>query len=1354
METSQLHASPLSVQQARLWDFYQHNPVYHAVGAIELSGPLSLDLLSQAIGRVVERHEILRTSFYTPPGMDVPMQIVGKPNYGYQVTSLEHLSPSERQSFIDDLLLQLRAQPASIGQMPCLRCHVLTLDAARHMLIVSLPAFCADRKTLQLLGVELQQAYDSLQVPEKEETEEEEPLQYIDVSAWQNELLQEEDAAEHSMLWQHLDLSALDTFSIPGATASEETAFLPQVRQIPCSTALLPALEALANEQQVPVEHIILSAWYLFLALYTNHEEIIVGVGNDGRTYEELASIPGLYTRFVPLPAMVEIGETWTHLMHQISRTYDNALEEQNYFSWSQHDQEVCRQLPVQYTYVREHNVAGEEQGGSVTFSLRFCYQCSEPFHLKLEAIHDGDGLSLNLHFAANCFPSHEVTALTLAFSTLLEDALARPEAPMKSLRLLQSWQEQQLRARFQGPTIQFPALSLVQLFERQVIDHADEVAVLHNGVALTYAELNRRANRVAYALLGQGVGRNTVVALCVERSVEMIVGLLGILKAGGAYMALDTQLPLQRLHYQLQDAQVTTVVTQKHLCHLFMDYPVQPLILEHSEESDNDELAGEVPLDLQLTDLAYVIYTSGSTGNPKGVLIQHASVSNYIQSLWQQLAWQPGWHFATVSTLAADLGNTVIFGSLVTGGCLHILDYEIATSAARWRQYLRQHPIDVLKIVPSHLNALLASDSAVDDASVSLPRQQLILGGEALGRSLLERLVEVQAPCEIINHYGPTETTIGALVNRLGHVQQIAQGQHGEASVPIGSPIGNLSVAVMNAGGNMVPVGVAGELYIAGAGLAQGYLNKPEQTQAKFLLKRWDGQEEVRYYRTGDLARYRSDGKIEFLGRADGQVKIRGYRVELGEIEQALQKHELVQKCVALMQEGQPGGQKLVAYVVGAPSSILTEKELKTFLRERLPAYMLPQTIVQLASLPLTLNGKIDSKKLREQEPIKAESSESVEIEKTYVRPRDHIEMRLAHIWSQILSVHKIGALDDFFDLGGNSIIAVRLMSLIHKEFQCDLALSTLFKHPTLAAFARILRRDVPEEAPSIVVPLQTQGDRLPFFCVHPSGGTVFRYQAFAHALGNAQPFYGLQAPEGDQGSLSLEAMAAQYVGAIREVQPSGPYQIGGWSLGGVVAFEIAQQLTRLGEHVALLALIDSSVPPSMLTEQPLPAAATSSINDQVVADVLREEGVLSLSAEDLARYEPGIQLEHAWNQARQANRIPADTGFEQFRRLAYINCRNLLAVKYYRPEVYPGGITFFRSSEVLEWSKGRLNTEGAASPLALTGGWERLSQREIIAHIVPGPHSEMVDEPYVQELARLLSSLLSTQSQGIKAA
>ena len=480
----------------------------------------------------------------------------------------------------------------------------------------------------------------------------------------------------------------------------------------------------------------------------------------------------------------------------------------------------------------------------------------------------------------------------------------------------------------------------------------------------------------------------------------------------------------------------------------------------------------------VQLSDLAYIIYTSGSTGTPKGVLIPHSNISNYIQALRQQAGWQHGWQFATVSTLAADLGNTVIFGALISGGCLHVLDYETATSAQLWSRYTQLHPLDVLKIVPSHLNALLAASEGQVQAQAILPRKQLIMGGEPLDGNLLTRLAQLEATCDVINHYGPTETTIGVLTNCLGPVKD-AWKQTSALSVPIGKPLSNIDVAILNAGGHLVPIGVVGELYIAGAGVARGYLNQPEQTATKFLEKAWGNQPPKRYYRTGDLAKLREDEMIEFIGRIDHQVKIRGFRIELGEIETVLQQISEIKQAAVIDREDTPGDKRLVAYIIAGENQP-TIQTLRATLKEKLPDYMIPATFVFLDALPLTSNGKINRKAL----PV-PDMNQAAMATDSKTQPSEIMHYQLLNIWEVLLATNPISIKDNFFDLGGHSLLAARMLARIEQVFGKKISLSTLFAGPTIEDLTRVLMQQTQTSPKSPLIPVQVAGSesKKPFF-------------------------------------------------------------------------------------------------------------------------------------------------------------------------------------------------------------------------------------------------------------------------------
>ncbi|GLV53939.1 hypothetical protein KDH_07900 [Dictyobacter sp. S3.2.2.5] len=1047
MEVS-LRGSRLSLQQIRLWPFSQENQhAYLVQGVISFNGSLQAPVLQRALRQLVERHEILHTVFRSLPGMDFPMQIVGDPEFCWQQTEIvEPMAVTAQMAHIQSLLPSLQ-QNVNLEQGPLLSVHLFQFVATdTAYLLVSLPALCADGPSLQAFSDELAQEYQACLFGEV--TNEEEPLQYADVAAWQNELFEEDEAEEYCSFWQHIQFSALDGFYVPAGPAGQKrsaSVFSSRAYRFSIASDLYATLQETAQALQVTVENVLLAGWQLFLARMSNQDELVTGVAYTGRSYEELQGALGLYTRVLPFTTFVDATVTFVQLVRQVALTTTEMEQRQLYFSWEKLNIDRGITFPAHFSYLPRVQQAQNTAGAFELVDLIASH--SEPFALKLEAIELQSELQLRLHFDAGLYTAQQVENLVASFLTLFGNALAHQDVALQSLASLSPAEEVDLLQQFSGSRTAFDNRTLVELFEAQVELHPEWPACTGTSGTLTYREANAWANRLAVALQKRGIAPNVLVGLCASRSVETLVGLLAILKAGGAYVALDPHLPAQRLAYQIKDTAVNVVVTQNAYQDLFADAQLDILPVEAYQYALNSQVVENLNVALQPTDLAYVIYTSGSTGTPKGVLVQHQNVSNYIQSLQQQLNWQPGWQFATVSTLAADLGNTVIFGSLVSGGCLHVLDYETVTSAQLWAQYVHDHPVDVVKIVPSHLHALLA---ASDNGAAVLPRQQLILGGESLTGTLLARLAECGATCEVINHYGPTETTIGVLVNRLGPVQQAWKQTEKAAVLPLGLPLNNINVVVVNQGGQLVPPGVAGELYVAGAGVAQGYLNQPELTASRFVELGWSQQEPRRFYRTGDLARYGEDGKIEFLGRADSQVKIRGYRVELGEIEQVLREHEQVQESVVLLGTDLSGEQRLVAYVVLKHAQSLDSAELITFARQRLPAYMVPGAVVVLASLPLTANGKIDRRRLPEPEetlPV---------ITDLYVAPRSALEELLEGIWMDVLHVKRVGVFDNFFTLGGHSLLATQIISRVRTAVGVEIPILKLFEEPTVAGLAQ----------------------------------------------------------------------------------------------------------------------------------------------------------------------------------------------------------------------------------------------------------------------------------------------------------
>ncbi len=689
--------------------------------------------------------------------------------------------------------------------------------------------------------------------------------------------------------------------------------------------------------------------------------------------------------------------------------------------------------------------------------------------------------------------------------------------------------------------------------------------ALVCGDTRLTYRTLDELTNRLARRLRQLGARRGRSVSLCLPRSAEMIVALFGILKSGAAYVPLLPDAPAARLSLQLRETDSVAVVTVTSLA------PRLAELTPHLLYLDDGELDGESSLPLAddgedavgLDDVCYVIFTSGSTGTPKGVEVTHGNLVHYTTSILRLLDFDPEvpWSAATVSTIAADLGHTALFPSLLSGGTLHVVDDVL--DAEKMARTSRGEGIDVLKITPSHLDALLATDEARD----ILPRRVLFTGGEALRWPLVERVRALVPELRWFNHYGPTETTVGSTVYPV----PLLTGERRTATIPIGRPLGNERVYVLDEQGRKVAPGSEGELFIAGAGVARGYLSRPELTAEKFVPEPGtDGTS--RAYRTGDRVRLLEEGAVEFIGRVDFQVKIRGHRIELGEIEHHLLQHESIRETVVVARDTGTGP-VLVAYVIGGPT--LTPDAVRGFLADRLPEHMLPTHVVVLEAFVLNPNGKIDRSALPAPFTTQADASEGDA--GAAAADADDLEARLCAIWGELLG-RRIGVNDDFFRSGGTSLNALHLVARMQRELGQRISHASLIHAPTVTKLAALLRRGDAQHF-SCLVPMQTEGDRLPLFLVHGGGGHVYFYRDLARHLGAHQPVYALQARVNDglPPHDTVEEMATEYLQEIRALFPHGPYCLGGVSFGGKVALEMAQRLRAEGEEVALLLMLDT---------------------------------------------------------------------------------------------------------------------------------------------------------------------------------
>ena len=800
-------------------------------------------------------------------------------------------------------------------------------------------------------------------------------------------------------------------------------------------------------------------------------------------------------------------------------------------------------------------------------------------------------------------------------------------------------------------------------------------VAIECDGKSLTYAELEVRSNQLAHFLQQQGIVAESLVGLCIDRSLEMVVALLGILKSGAAYVPLDPAYPSDRIKYVLDDARVQVLLSQESLISSLPKTSAKIVCLDAEWKAFQGQNGGPVMSNVGPHNLAYVIYTSGSTGRPKGVQLEHCSVVNFLYSMRRQPGMTAQDILLAVTTLSFDIAGLEMYLPLLVGGRLVIASREATMDGRLLMQLMATSGTNIMQATPTTWRVLMESGWRGDS------NLKALVGGEALSADLARHLAE---RCRSVwNMYGPTETTIWSSVYQV-------EGKD-DKLVPIGKPIANTTFYVLDSSREPVAGGSEGELYIGGEGLARGYFERAELTAEKFIPDPFSSLPDARMYRTGDLARYKPDGNVEFLGRIDHQVKIRGFRIELGEIEAVLEQHSGVHQAVVVAREDTPDDKRLIAYYVPEVPDTLSPANLREHVGKQLPDFMTPSAYVQMVKFPLTPNGKVDRKAL----PLPSLKDFEEQVE--YVAPRNETERKLVLLWEETLGVRPISVTANFFDLGGRSVMAARLFTKILRTFGKELPLSTLFRSATVEQLARELEPSGNAHEYSTLVPIQPHGTKPPFFCVHGGAGSTLFLHQFAGHLDSAQPFYGIE-PEGMDGKrfqrLTVEQMADNYLAAIREVQPLGPYYLGGYCFGGLVAFEMARMLHLQGERIELLALFSAPLrfnhqvaPPA---PPPLEKRAFRTRLAAAFASPLRTVGNLCRAI--------------YWRAVPLFSRITYRTLFKMGLRIPP-NMRTMYvtemlgeAEQMYRPEHYAGTVTLFHGSGALDYGQ-NLGWDGLAT-------------------------------------------------------
>lgn len=1028
-------------------------------------GSLDSSAFAQAWQQVVNRHAILRTRFFSDDA-EYFQQVQPHATLPFQYHDWRELSAAEQQDQLDKFLDHDSGSGFDLSKPPLIRVAVLRTGDDAYWIVISNHHIVLDGWSMSVLRNEVSQLYRKL--AHNKEINLAPPFQFGEYLKWREQFARRDPAPEDKFWRRELDgfggPNYLPIDKLGGKLSSPDEQF--EEKQVSLPASVTNAIKSCAKRHHLTMSTLLQGAWSVLLGRYCNTDDVVFGITVSGRPYD-LAGIESMVGLLInTLPVRMEISESDSSLsfLKKLQSKVAGLLDhEHSSLTQIQECSDLPRNLPLFETLLVVENFAGSgsslDLDGPVGLSRSHLSRTNYPLTLVVDP---GDELRLQLVYHRSRFARDVIEKMLAHLSNILQAMVSYIEQPIAGLELLSDTERQTLLNDWNSTAVEFPkGKPINRLFEQQVELTPEAVALVSQHHELTYSELNCRANQLAHYLKELGVGPESLVGICIERSVEMVVAVLATLKAGGAYVPLDPTYPKNRLAFMLSDSGVQVLLTRDRMLQELADYSGRPdhltivgldrdadLISSRSSENLIDAATD--------TNLAYVIYTSGSTGKPKGTMIEHRSLVNFTLAAAEEYAISPNDRVLQFASLSFDTSAEEIFPALITGATVALRTDSMLSSAADFMRGCVDFGVTVLDLPTAYWHEL--TDEICAD-SISLPPsvRLVILGGE---KALPERLASWQArigdAVRVVNTYGPTEATIVATVYDVS----AEKGRIRNSEIPIGQPIHNVSVYVLDQQFRPVPIGVPGELYIGGAGVARGYLHRPELTAEKFISNPFENERAPRLYRTGDLVRHQPDGNIEFLGRIDNQVKIRGFRIELEEIEQAIAKYESVSDAVVVVRDEDSEDKRLVAYVVSTRDAHPTVTQLRDFLGAKLPAYMVPGTFVMIETLPLMPNGKIDRQslpRLDQGRPVLDASFES---------PRSPLEESVARVWCDLLKLERVGIHDNFFELGGHSLMGAKLVSNLRRNLDIDLNLIDVFQSPTVATLADLIYQRQTEEA------------------------------------------------------------------------------------------------------------------------------------------------------------------------------------------------------------------------------------------------------------------------------------------------
>ncbi len=1311
---------PLSFAQQRLWFLDRIEPnssSYNIPEAVELAGSLDIQILQQALDAIVSHHEIIRTNYLTVDNQ--PIQVINQPApIQLEILDLQQESITEQQTQVQAYLHQASRKPFNLATDLMLRCSLVQLAPNQHVFLATMHHIASDAWSMGLFWQQLGQVYNALSAHKSSPLP---PLQiqYADYAVWQRGWLSGEVIAQQLDYWkqQLADVNPILELPTDYPRPAVQT-YAGQITSLDLSPQLTADLKALCRQEGATLFMILLAAFQTLISRHSGQTDFIIASPIAGRNRTEVEGLIGFFINTLLLNADLSGNPSFQALLGRVRTTalgayahqdvpFEKLIEELN----PRRDLSRNPLFQVLFNMLNVEDLNLDLDG--LTVAPINIAEANSKFDLTLYVKEQNHQIHLDLAYNTDLFAPARMVEMLAQFEQLLTQVVANPAQAIQAYSLVTPTAQILLP----NPQIALPQPEfdpITTTFLNWAIQTPNQTAIVQAKSTWTYQALATAAQELAQLLGAHKLPIGTTVAVTGDRSFGLIASMLGVLMSGGVLLTIDPKLPEARQQLMLTTAEAKYLVVvgkSGSIVNLSPEIGIFTINPDTGKTSSLETILypKTAPIVLPIDAAAYIFFTSGTTGVPKGVLGTHQGLAHFLN--WQRETFSivPEDRLAQLTGLSFDVVLRDIFLPLTSGATLCLPSPAEDLTPGSILPWMERQQITILHTVPTLAQSWLINVPA--GASLRSLRR-IFFAGEPLQSTLINQWRKTFSTSgEIINLYGPTETTLAKCYYRIpANIRPGIQ--------PVGSTLPHTQALLFNPARQLCGIGETGEIAIRTPFRTKGYLNSSTANQSQFIDNPFRSSDTAdRIYLTGDRGRYLPDGKLEILGRIDRQVKIRGVRVEPGEIATLLDTHPEIQATVVIAREDIPGDKRLVAYCVPTQHSTPTSSELRQFLQQQLPEYMVPSAFVLVTTLPLTANGKIDARAL----PAPDLSGEKSAPD--FMAARDEIEVQLIKIWEQVLGVHSISITDNFFELGGHSLLAIRLFSEIERVWDRNLPLSTLFQAQTVEKLANLLRQKGWSAPYSSLVPIQPEGTKPPLFCVHPIGGNVLEYYSLAAHLGKEQPVYGLQSLglDGKTTPLrSIEAMAAHYITEMKMVQPQGPYYLVGYSFAGLVVYEIAQQLNRQGEQVALLALLDRISPTYVpyrtsrwheIIKIHLTNLYLSDRQDRVryIVDRIRYRSVYKGSFRE---YMIG-----KWSTALAPEYL-------------HVFDANLYASDNYHTQTYPGNLTLFRC---------QIQPHGQAFSPDL--GWRDLVTGKIEILPLRSAHHKLLLEPYVQSLAKALT-------------